>query len=353
MGSDTITVQLDGRISGVPGVTASAVVVVPDWTLGLNPGGNLMLVAGPLDAVRLSAVVHRAQPDASVTLRAAALAALTTAPVLQAARTALTQGLVTAAGFGVLILVMSLLLTAQARELTLASLATMGLRRWQAQLLLAAETLPPVVAAAIGGVACAWLLPTTSASGRTRPPIRNGNNCAVHRACMRRRAWRAEVCDVGSELGRVASWVSHHLIAEQRTDALVHPHAVADTPLTQRRLDEESGLLRDPARSDVARFAAPLDEFDARRRDGPLADRPDRGGGDATLAGARIDPVPHFGRARLSQAQADPAQLGGSGSILSYELRPATVIPPSDIRLLDVGRRIFEPVGGGNLHEAL
>ena len=288
-----------------------------------------------------------------MTLRAAALAALTTAPVLQAARTALTQGLVTAAGFGVLILVMSLLLTAQARELTLASLATMGLRRWQAQLLLAAETLPPVVAAAIGGVACAWLLPTTSASGRTRPPIRNGNNCAVHRACMRRRAWRAEVCDVGSELGRVASWVSHHLIAEQRTDALVHPHAVADTPLTQRRLDEESGLLRDPARSDVARFAAPLDEFDARRRDGPLADRPDRRGGDATLAGARIDPVPHFGRARLSQAQADPAQLGGSGSILSYELRPATVIPPSDIRLLDVGRRIFEPVGGGNLHEAL
>ncbi len=93
-----------------------------------------------------------------MTLRATALAALTTAPVLQAAQTALTQGLATAAGFGVLILLMSLLLTAQTREMTLASLATMGLRRWQAQLLLAAETLPPVVAAAIGGVACAWLL---------------------------------------------------------------------------------------------------------------------------------------------------------------------------------------------------
>src|SRR5258708_5680693 len=52
--------------------------------------------------------------------------------------------------------------------------------------------------------------------------------------------------------------------------------------------------------------------------------RPDRGGGDATLAGARIDPVPNFGCARLSQAQADPAQPGGSGSILSYELSPAT-----------------------------
>ena len=42
--------------------------------------------------------------------------------------------------------------------MTLARLATMGLRRWQAQLLLAAETLPQVVAAAVGGVACAWLL---------------------------------------------------------------------------------------------------------------------------------------------------------------------------------------------------
>jgi putative ABC transport system permease protein len=159
VGSSTITIGLAGRISGVPGVTASAVVVVPDEPLGSNPDGNLMLVAGPrLDAARLSAVVYRSQPDAAVTLRATALTALTTAPVLQAARTALTQGLATAAGFGVLILLMSLLLTAYTRELTLASLATMGLRRWQAQLLLAAETLPPVVAAAIGGVACAWLL---------------------------------------------------------------------------------------------------------------------------------------------------------------------------------------------------
>jgi len=156
--SSTITIQLDGRISGVPGVTAAAVVVVPEPS-GTNQGGNLMLVAGPrLDTARLSAVVHSSQPDASVTLRATALAALATAPVPQAAQTALEQGLATAAGFGVLVLLLSLLLTARTREMTLARLATMGLRRWQAQLLLATEALPPVVAAAIGGVACAWLL---------------------------------------------------------------------------------------------------------------------------------------------------------------------------------------------------
>ena len=93
-----------------------------------------------------------------MTLRATAVTALTTAPVPQAAQAALTQGMAVAAGFGVLVLLLSLLLTARTREITLARLATMGLRRWQAQLLLAAETLPPVVAAAVGGVACAWLL---------------------------------------------------------------------------------------------------------------------------------------------------------------------------------------------------
>ena len=166
VGASTITIRLAGRIGGVPGASGMAgvggggVVVLPLRALGPNPPEpDLMLLAGPgLDAARLTAVVRRALPGAVVTLRATALAALSAAPVLQAAQTALTQGLATAAGFGVLVLLLSLLLTARTREMTLARLATMGLRRWQAQLLLAAETLPPVVAAAIGGVACAWLL---------------------------------------------------------------------------------------------------------------------------------------------------------------------------------------------------
>jgi len=160
VGTSTVTIQLAGRIGGVPGVAGNEAVVVPLRALGHNPPGpDLMLVGGAgLDAARLSAVVGGALPGASVTLRATALAALTTAPVVQAAQTALTRGLAIAAGFGVLILLLSLLLTAGSRDVTLARLATMGLRRWEAQLLLATETLPPVVAAAIGGVACAWLL---------------------------------------------------------------------------------------------------------------------------------------------------------------------------------------------------
>jgi putative ABC transport system permease protein len=160
VGTGTITIRLAGLISAVPGVTEDSAVVVPLQALGPNPPEpNLLLVDGPgLDTARLSAVVRGALPGGSVTLRATALAALTTSPVPQAAQTILTQGMATAAAFGVLVLLLSLLLTARTREMTLARLATMGLRRWQAQLLLAAETLPPVVAAAIGGIVCTWLL---------------------------------------------------------------------------------------------------------------------------------------------------------------------------------------------------
>jgi len=159
VGTGTVTIQLAGRIGRVPGVDGAA-VVVPSQALGPNPPGpDLMLVAGPgLNAAQLTAAVHSALPGGSVTLRSTALAALMTAPVVQAAQTALMQGLATAAGFGALVLLLSLLLTARTRDMTLARMATMGLRPWEAQLLLTAETLPPVVAAAVGGVACAWLL---------------------------------------------------------------------------------------------------------------------------------------------------------------------------------------------------
>ena len=164
VGGNAMTIRLAGQtgipaVPDAPGMPAGAVVVVPAQALGNPLAPNVLLVAGPgLDAARLSADVNRALPGATVTFRAAALAALTTSPVPQAAQTALTQGMAAAAGFGALVLLLSLLLTAWTRDMTLARLATMGLRRWQAQLLQATETLPPVVAAAIGGVACAWLL---------------------------------------------------------------------------------------------------------------------------------------------------------------------------------------------------
>jgi putative ABC transport system permease protein len=159
-GTEAITIRVAGRIGGVPGVGADAVAVLPLQALGPPPyAPGLMLVDGSgLDAARLRADVSRALPGGTVTLRAAALAAITGAPVPRAAQVALAQGMAVAAGFGALALLLSLLLSARTRDMTLARMATMGLRRWQAQLMLAAETLPGVVAAAIGGAACAWLL---------------------------------------------------------------------------------------------------------------------------------------------------------------------------------------------------
>ncbi len=158
--AQTMTIRVAGRIGGVPGVGADAVIVLPLQALGSAPAApNLMLVDGSgLDAAQLHADVSRELPGGTVTLRAADLAAITGAPVPQAAQVALAQGMAAAAGFGALVLLLSLLLAARTRDMTLARMATMGLRRWQAQLMLVVEMLPEVVAAAIGGAACAWLL---------------------------------------------------------------------------------------------------------------------------------------------------------------------------------------------------
>ena len=159
--NQTMTIQVTGRIGGVPGIGATNVALLPVAALGPppRPTPSLMLVDGSgLDAARLRADVSRELPGGTVTLRSAALAAITGAPVPRAAQVALAQGMAAAAGFGVLVLLLSLVLSARTRDMTLARLATMGMRRWQAQLVLAAETLPQVVAAAVGGIACAWLL---------------------------------------------------------------------------------------------------------------------------------------------------------------------------------------------------
>jgi putative ABC transport system permease protein len=156
----TVTLRVAGRIGGVPGLARGALVVLPLSAYGPNPPDpGLMLAAGPhLDTRRLRALVSRALPGGTLTLRSTALTTLAGAPVPRAAETTLAQGAATAAGFGALVLLLSLVLSARSRDMTLARLATMGLRQDQAQLLIAVETLPQIVAVAIGGVACAAAL---------------------------------------------------------------------------------------------------------------------------------------------------------------------------------------------------
>jgi putative ABC transport system permease protein len=166
VGSRKLTVRPVGRTRAVPGVAtvpAAAVgslVVLPSWALGAAaPAPSIMLVVGPhLDDGLLAATVRRALPGASVTYRRSALAALTGAPLPTAAHDAIIEGAAAAAAFSALILLISLLMTAPSRDMTLARLATMGLARRQVRWLVGMETLPQVVAAIVGGVACALVL---------------------------------------------------------------------------------------------------------------------------------------------------------------------------------------------------
>jgi putative ABC transport system permease protein len=164
----TLALRPAGRSPGIPGVTAGSFLVLPSWALAGSsaasaspapPSPSLMLVVGPgLNAGALAATVRRALPGAAVTFRGSALAALADAPLPAAARQAITEGAAAAAGFSALIVLIWLLMSAPARDMTLARLSTMGLGRGQARWLVGIETLPQVLAAIAGGVASACVL---------------------------------------------------------------------------------------------------------------------------------------------------------------------------------------------------
>ena len=160
IGTLKLTIRVVGTVNGVPGVAGPAVVVLPYWAFGAKPPPpTMMLVIGPhLDGPKLVSVAQRTLPAAAVTLRSQALAALAGAPLPHGGGIALTAGAVAAAGLSLVILLITLVLSARSRELTLARLAAMGLSQRQARWLVVAEALPLITAAIVGGVASAWAL---------------------------------------------------------------------------------------------------------------------------------------------------------------------------------------------------
>jgi putative ABC transport system permease protein len=137
-----------------------ALIVVPNWAIhvGAQPP-NLMLITGPrLDQVRLRAIAARLVPGGSVSFRSAALAGLARAPLPHGAYLAYAVGAAVAAGFGIAVLLVWLLLSAKSRDAVLARLAVMGLSVRQGSWLMLAETLPEIVLAIAAGTGCAWAL---------------------------------------------------------------------------------------------------------------------------------------------------------------------------------------------------
>lgn len=156
-----LRLHIAGGLAGIAGVPAgSQLAVVPRWALGnLAPQPNVIAITGPrLDTAALISVVHRAVPGAQITLRSRLLAAISGAPLPHGGYVTFAQGAAAAGAFSVLILLLMLVLSARSREVTLARLITMGLGPDQSRRITAVETVPVILAAAVGGAACALIL---------------------------------------------------------------------------------------------------------------------------------------------------------------------------------------------------
>ena len=156
-----LRLRIAGSPASIAGVPAgSQVAVVPSWALGnLAPPPNAIAIVGPrLDTAALRRVVARAVPGAQIALRSQLLAAISGAPLPHGGFVTFAQGAVAAGAFSLLILLLMLVLSARSREVTLARLITMGLGRAQSRRITAVENLPAILAAAVGGAACALVL---------------------------------------------------------------------------------------------------------------------------------------------------------------------------------------------------
>ena len=154
-------------MSSVPGVSdqsSGGYIVLPRSALNaralaLMPP-DLMLVAGPdLDAGALTAAVARWHVSGTyVTLRSQVLTALAQAPLQHGAYHELALGGDAAAVACLLVLLLTLMLSAQSREMTLARAATMGMSIAQSRWLTLIEALPQILSVLLGGLICALAL---------------------------------------------------------------------------------------------------------------------------------------------------------------------------------------------------
>ena len=128
-------VRVAGTLSSTPAQPGGggAFVVMPLQTLP-GPAGQplptMVLVTGSaIDHAQLSAVAEKVIPDSILTFRTAVLASLASSPLQHGAGLIIALTIVTAAAFGLFIMILGLALGSAERELTLARLTVMGHER--------------------------------------------------------------------------------------------------------------------------------------------------------------------------------------------------------------------------------
>ena len=149
------------QVNAIGAESAAGYLVLPRAAVGTDaPAPSIMLLTGSdIDGGALTALARRwAHAGATVVLRGQLLAALQRAALQHDAYVELALGGV-AAGIGcLLVLLLTLLLSASSRELTLARGAAMGLSPGQGRSLAVIELLPQLAAVLIGGLACGLAL---------------------------------------------------------------------------------------------------------------------------------------------------------------------------------------------------
>jgi len=175
----TMRVQVVGHPYSFPGVTSGGgFAVLPQWALGARapPTTAVAVVGQGLDTAALLATAHRAVHGSQVILRSQVLAGIADAPLPHGGFVTFAQGAGAAAGLSLLVLALTLVLSARSREMTLARLATMGLGPGQSRRITLVETMPAILAATVGGAACALALvplvgPSVDVAAFTGTPV--------------------------------------------------------------------------------------------------------------------------------------------------------------------------------------
>ena len=175
----TLRVQVAGHPDSFLGVPSGGLfAVLPQWALGAQapPATAAAVVGQHVNTAALVATAHRAVPGSHVTLRSQVLAGIAGAPLPHGGFVTFAQGAGAAAGLSLLVLALTLVLSARSREMTLARLATMGLGPAQSRRITVVETLPAILAAAVGGAACALALvplvgPSVNLAAFTGTPV--------------------------------------------------------------------------------------------------------------------------------------------------------------------------------------
>jgi putative ABC transport system permease protein len=158
-----VRVRVVGQVSPITSLTDAAgsqYLVVPSAVLRNSAGPPVVMfvVGAGLNEKDLTATVKHRGGGAVLSFRSRVLAGLESAPLQRDAYLLFALGSAVAALLSLLVVLLALIIGGRSRQMTIARMSTMGMSGGQGRRLVILEVVPEVLAAVIGGIACAGLL---------------------------------------------------------------------------------------------------------------------------------------------------------------------------------------------------